>query len=176
RRWILGRHARDGGDGDFGRGVFRAGQFCDAAGGGRSARTAGVLDSASGRLGGVEHRLSRRRPVQSLCRPGASDLRRRAAGLSRWPSRNARRGTALSIALFGSVFYLLGAALLYGAYGTLDIVLLAARIHAEPAVWVAVGLMTAGLQRLPSSRCICGCHQPTPTLPPPAAPCSLRWS
>ena len=35
--------------------------------------------------------------------------------------------------------------LLYGAYGTLDIVLLAARIHAEPAVWVAAGLMTAGL-------------------------------
>ena len=51
---------------------------------------------ASGRLGGVEHRLSWRRPVQSLCRPGASDLRRRAAGLSRWPSGNARRGTALS--------------------------------------------------------------------------------
>ena len=51
----------------------------------------------------------------------------------------------LLFALFGSVFYLLGAALLYGAYGTLDIVLLAARIHAEPAVWVAAGLMTAGL-------------------------------
>ncbi|MGH8277083.1 MAG: complex I subunit 5 family protein, partial [Steroidobacteraceae bacterium] len=51
----------------------------------------------------------------------------------------------LLFALFGSVFYLLGAALLYGAYGTLDIVLLAARIHAVPAVWVAAGLMTAGL-------------------------------
>jgi multicomponent Na+:H+ antiporter subunit D len=51
----------------------------------------------------------------------------------------------LLFALFGSVFYLLGAALLYGAYGTLDIILLAARIHAEPAVWVAAGLMTAGL-------------------------------
>jgi multicomponent Na+:H+ antiporter subunit D len=51
----------------------------------------------------------------------------------------------LLFALFGSVFYLLGAALLYGAYGTLDIVLLAARIHAEPTVWVAAGLMTAGL-------------------------------
>jgi multicomponent Na+:H+ antiporter subunit D len=51
----------------------------------------------------------------------------------------------LLFALFGSVFYLLGVALLYGAYGTLDIVLLAARIHAEPAVWVAAGLMTAGL-------------------------------
>jgi formate hydrogenlyase subunit 3/multisubunit Na+/H+ antiporter MnhD subunit len=51
----------------------------------------------------------------------------------------------LLFALFGSVFYLLGAALLYGAYGTLDIVLLAPRIRAEPAVGVAAGLMTAGL-------------------------------
>jgi multicomponent Na+:H+ antiporter subunit D len=51
----------------------------------------------------------------------------------------------LLFALFGSVFYLLGAALLYGAYGTLDIVLLAGRIRAAPAVWVAAGLMTTGL-------------------------------
>jgi len=48
-------------------------------------------------------------------------------------------------ALLGSVFYLLGAALLYGAYGTLDIALLASRIRPEPAVWLAAGLMTAGL-------------------------------
>ena len=51
----------------------------------------------------------------------------------------------LLFALFGSVFYLLGVALLYGAYGTLDIALLSARIRAEPAVWLAAGLMTAGL-------------------------------
>jgi multicomponent Na+:H+ antiporter subunit D len=51
----------------------------------------------------------------------------------------------LLFALFGSVFYLLGAALLYGAYGTLDIVLLSSLIHAEPPVWAAAGLMTAGL-------------------------------
>ena len=51
----------------------------------------------------------------------------------------------LLFALFGSVFYLLGVALLYGAYGALDIALLSARIHAEPAVWLAAGLMTAGL-------------------------------
>ena len=38
----------------------------------------------------------------------------------------------LLFALFGSVLYLLGTALLYGSYGTLDIVLLAYRIHAEP--------------------------------------------
>ena len=41
--------------------------------------------------------------------------------------------------------YLLGTALLYGTYGTLDIVLLHERIGAEPAVWIAVALMTAGL-------------------------------
>jgi len=51
----------------------------------------------------------------------------------------------LMFALFGALFYLLGAALLYGAYGTLDIVLLSQRVRAEPAVWVAAGLMTAGL-------------------------------
>ncbi len=51
----------------------------------------------------------------------------------------------LMFALFGSVFYLLGAALLYGAYGTLDIVLLSERVTPLPAVWLAAGLMTAGL-------------------------------
>ena len=51
----------------------------------------------------------------------------------------------LMFALFGSVFYLLGAGLLYGAYGTLDIVLLAERVRPMPAVWLAAGLMTAGL-------------------------------
>jgi formate hydrogenlyase subunit 3/multisubunit Na+/H+ antiporter MnhD subunit len=51
----------------------------------------------------------------------------------------------LLFALFGSVLYLLGVALIYGAYGTLDIALLSARIRAEPAVWLAAGLMTAGL-------------------------------
>ena len=38
----------------------------------------------------------------------------------------------LLFALLGSVLYLLGAVLLYGAYGTLDIALLAARIRPEP--------------------------------------------
>lgn len=55
----------------------------------------------------------------------------------------------LLFALIGSVFYLLGVALLYGAYGTFDIVLLAHRIAGDPAVAPAVfaagGLMTAGL-------------------------------
>jgi multicomponent Na+:H+ antiporter subunit D len=51
----------------------------------------------------------------------------------------------LLFALFGSVFYLLGVALLYGAYGTLDIALLAPLVRPEPAVWLGAGLMTAGL-------------------------------
>lgn len=53
----------------------------------------------------------------------------------------------LLFALLGSVLYLLGAALLYGAYGTLDIDQLAAatRDSVEPAALVAVGLMTVGL-------------------------------
>lgn len=51
----------------------------------------------------------------------------------------------LLFALLGSILYLLGAVLLYGAYGTLDLVMLSSRVKAEPIVWVAVSLMTAGL-------------------------------
>src|SRR5499426_4805760 len=48
-------------------------------------------------------------------------------------------------ALLGSMIYLLGAVLLYGAYGTLDIPLLAARVRPEPVAWAAAALMTVGL-------------------------------
>jgi multicomponent Na+:H+ antiporter subunit D len=51
----------------------------------------------------------------------------------------------LLFALAGSVLYLLGTALLYGAYGTMDIVLLSQRIRPQPAAWAAAALMTAGL-------------------------------
>ncbi len=51
----------------------------------------------------------------------------------------------LLFALLGSVLYLLGTALLYGAYGTLDIALLSGLIRPEPVVWIAATLMTAGL-------------------------------
>jgi multicomponent Na+:H+ antiporter subunit D len=51
----------------------------------------------------------------------------------------------LLYALFGSILYLLGAVLLYGAYGTLDIALLGERIGPEPAALAAAALMTAGL-------------------------------
>ena len=51
----------------------------------------------------------------------------------------------LLFALLGSVLYLLGVALLYGGYGTLDIVLLSRMVQAEPVAFTAASLMTAGL-------------------------------
>jgi multicomponent Na+:H+ antiporter subunit D len=48
-------------------------------------------------------------------------------------------------ALLGSMLYLLGVVLLYGAYGTLDIPLLATRVRPESITWAAVALMTTGL-------------------------------
>jgi formate hydrogenlyase subunit 3/multisubunit Na+/H+ antiporter MnhD subunit len=48
-------------------------------------------------------------------------------------------------ALIGSVLYLLGTTLIYGAYGTLDISLLSRRVQPEPVAWIAVALMTTGL-------------------------------
>src|SRR5262245_51902497 len=51
----------------------------------------------------------------------------------------------LIFALLGSVLYLAGTALLYGAYGTLDIVLLSARVSPNDATLVAASLMTVGL-------------------------------
>jgi multicomponent Na+:H+ antiporter subunit D len=51
----------------------------------------------------------------------------------------------LLFTLIGSVLFVLGAALVYGAYGTLDIALLAGRVRVEPAARVALALMTAGL-------------------------------
>jgi formate hydrogenlyase subunit 3/multisubunit Na+/H+ antiporter MnhD subunit len=70
----------------------------------------------------------------------------RGSRLHRWPSGDARAALRyLLFALFGSICYLLGVALLYGACGTLDIPLLAQRVQAEPAVWTAAALMTVGL-------------------------------
>ncbi|UFN48578.1 NADH-quinone oxidoreductase subunit J [Roseomonas sp. OT10] len=51
----------------------------------------------------------------------------------------------LVFALLGSVLYLLGTALLYGAYGTLDIALLRQRVLPNPASLCAAALMTVGL-------------------------------
>lgn len=55
----------------------------------------------------------------------------------------------LLYALFGSALYLLGVVLIYGLYGTLDILLIAGRIALEPrlppALMVALALMSVGL-------------------------------
>ncbi len=51
----------------------------------------------------------------------------------------------LLVSLLGSLSYLLGVALFYGAHGTLDIHLLGALTEPSPSEWVATGLMTAGL-------------------------------
>ena len=51
----------------------------------------------------------------------------------------------LLFALCGSVLYLLGAVLLYGGYGTLDIRLLADALQAGPIAYTALALMTVGL-------------------------------
>lgn len=51
----------------------------------------------------------------------------------------------LIFALMGSMFYLLGAVLLYGMYGTLDISLLAGLVEPGPALWLVLALMTVGL-------------------------------
>ena len=45
----------------------------------------------------------------------------------------------LLFALLGSILYLVGTALLYGSYATLDIVLLSHRVHMEPATLAAAG-------------------------------------
>jgi multicomponent Na+:H+ antiporter subunit D len=51
----------------------------------------------------------------------------------------------LLFVLLGSVLYLAGTILMYGGYGTLDIILLSQRVHAEPVVFLAAALMTTGL-------------------------------
>ena len=51
----------------------------------------------------------------------------------------------LLFALCGSVLYLLGAVLLYGGYGTLDMRLMADVVEAEPIAWTSLALMTVGL-------------------------------
>lgn len=51
----------------------------------------------------------------------------------------------LGIGLLGSLVFLIGVALVYTAYGVLDLGLLARAVEAEPAAQVALVLMTAGL-------------------------------
>ena len=51
----------------------------------------------------------------------------------------------LLVGLLGSLCYLLGVALLYRGYGSLDLMQLAQLARAEPLSWAALGLITAGL-------------------------------
>ncbi len=51
----------------------------------------------------------------------------------------------LLVSLLGSLCYLLGVALLYHSAGSVDFSILGQRLESSPAVWVAAGLMTAGL-------------------------------
>lgn len=51
----------------------------------------------------------------------------------------------LLVSLLGSLAYLLGVALLYHAFGSVDIATLGTRMAPVPAAWAALGLMCAGL-------------------------------
>lgn len=51
----------------------------------------------------------------------------------------------LLFALLGSLLYLLGVALLYGGFGTLDIARLGDLLTPEPLTWLAIALITVGL-------------------------------
>ena len=51
----------------------------------------------------------------------------------------------LLVSLMGSLFYLFGVALLYHSFGSVDIFILSQQMESLPAVWVAMGLTTAGL-------------------------------
>lgn len=51
----------------------------------------------------------------------------------------------LLVSLSGSLLYLLGVALVYGRYATVDIALLCARAESGRVTWTALSLMTAGL-------------------------------
>lgn len=62
-------------------------------------------------------------------------------------SRDALSGAMryLLAALLGSLAYLLGVALLYHNFGSVDLATLAERVEPSPALWAALGLMGAGL-------------------------------
>ena len=51
----------------------------------------------------------------------------------------------LVVGLLGSLMFLAGVALIYARYGTLDMIALGGLLQPEPAAWVALSLMSAGL-------------------------------
>jgi formate hydrogenlyase subunit 3/multisubunit Na+/H+ antiporter MnhD subunit len=71
-----------------------------------------------------------------------------AVSLAALPGDKAALGAAmryLLAMLFGSLAYLLGVALLYHGFGSVDIATLAGRITSTPLAWAALGLMSVGL-------------------------------
>ena len=125
-------------------GLFARADFAARTGG--NAQAVRVLDPAAGGLGRAQHRVPERRSLHLLRLAGAARLRRGSPG--RLDGRAETLQAALRYLLFallGSVLYLAGTGLLYGAYGTLDIGVLSGRIRAEPVTAVAVALMTVGL-------------------------------
>ena len=79
-------------------------------------------------------------------------------------------------ALIGSILYLLGTALIYGASGTLDIALLADGIPAEPVAWRAAALMTVGGEgHTFSVKKSCRLRMPVPQKPAVLC-CCRHWS
>jgi formate hydrogenlyase subunit 3/multisubunit Na+/H+ antiporter MnhD subunit len=74
---------------------------------------------------------------------GLSAVALAALGGSRAAVESALR--YLTVGLLGSMAFLAGVALVYAGYGTLDMAALAQRLRPEPAAWVALVLMTAGL-------------------------------
>jgi multicomponent Na+:H+ antiporter subunit D len=81
-------------------------------------------------------------------------------------------------ALLGSILYLLGAVIIYGAYGTLDITLLSGRVAPQSvAAAIAAALMTIGLlAKTALFPCTCGCRRRMPVRRLPVARCSRRSS
>jgi len=62
-------------------------------------------------------------------------------------SRDALSGSMryLLATLLGSLVYLLGVALLYHGFGSMDIGILSVRVESSPVAWVALGLISTGL-------------------------------
>ncbi len=67
------------------------------------------------------------------------------ASLTGGPDALAGAMRYLLTTLLGSLAYLLGVALLYHGYGSVDIAILATQAKSEPVLWVAFGLMGTGL-------------------------------
>src|SRR5262249_45377016 len=146
RRLARRRDARDDCSSDLRHRRIRVSRFCHALRGAGGARASGVLDAAARRMGFAEFSVRQRRSIHLVCRTGVVNLCGRPVVCLDGSGDTLRAALRyLLFALLGSMLYLLGTVMLYGAYGTLDIPLLATRVRAEPIAWPAAALMTTGL-------------------------------